>query len=173
MSLHAPDVRDETPSDHEPVAAIHREAFGRPAEAGLVEALRRSERPFLSLVALRRGRIAGHVFLSPVRIEGTGAPPPAAGLGPLAVRPEDQRRGVGSALVRAALARAPSLGWHAVFLLGDPDYYGRFGFALAAGRGLRYESEHFDAAFQVIEVSPGALSGCTGWVRYPAAFSEL
>jgi putative acetyltransferase len=60
-----------------------------------------------------------------------------------------------------------------VFLLGDPAYYARFGFELAGPRGLHYQSEAFDSAFQLLEVAPGALRGCTGCVRYHEAFDAL
>ena len=159
-------VRNETASDHDRVAAIQQAAFGRPAEARLVAALRGSATPWLSLVAELRGEVIGHVFFSPVTLEGSEASPPVAGLAPLAVAPEVQGRGAGSALVRAGLSACLPLGWQAIFLLGDPAYYARFGFALAAPRGLRYESEAFDRGFQVLELVPGCLAGCRGWVRY-------
>lgn len=166
-------IRAEKESDHERVAAIQEAAFGQTAEAELVAALRESARPRLSLVAELAGERVGHVFFSPVAIEGPGAAPPVAGLAPLAVAPEWQGRGAGSALVRAGLSACVPLGWQAVFLLGDPGYYGRFGFEPAPPRGLRYESEAFDRGFQVRELVPGALEGCTGWVRYHEAFARL
>lgn len=168
-----PTIREETPADHLQVDRIQEAAFGRSAEAELVRTLRASARPGLSLVAELEGELVGHVFFSPVRIEGPAASPLAAGLAPLAVAPEQQRRGAGSALVRAGLEACVALEWRAVFLLGDPAYYARFGFELAAPRGLRYESEAFDPGFQLVELEPGALSGCTGWVRYHEAFANL
>jgi len=89
------------------------------------------------------------------------------------VEPAAQASGVGSALVRSGLDACGALGWQAVFLLGDPAYYARFGFELAAPRGLRYGSEAFDAGFQVKELVPGALDGYAGWVRYHEAFASL
>lgn len=166
-------IRDETPSDHAYVDRILEAAFGRPNEAELVRKLRESAQPQLSLVAEVGGEVVGHVFFSPVSIEGPSASPPVAGLGPLAVAPELQRGGAGSALVRAGLAACIPLGWQAVFLLGNPAYYSRFGFVLAAPLGFRYESELFDSAFQVVDITPAALSGCRGWVRYHEAFAEL
>jgi putative acetyltransferase len=65
------------------------------------------------------------------------------------------------------------LGWQAVFLLGAPPYYSRFGFELAAPHGLHYESEVFDSAFQVLEIESGALEGFRGRVRFHLAFDEL
>jgi putative acetyltransferase len=167
------EIRPERPPDYSRVDQIHRAAFGQDGEARLVESLRKRASPHLSLVAEIGDELVGHVMFSPVSIEGVGDPPPIAGLAPLAVSPEAQGQGAGSALVRAGLSDCDSIGWQAVFLLGDPAYYSRFGFDLAATRGLRYESEAFDAAFQFIELVPGALSGCRGWVRYHEAFSEL
>jgi len=167
-------IRAEAASDQTRVDRLVERAFGRPAEAALVRALRERARPQISLVAEREGEIVGHVFFSPVRVgDGVDSAPPAAGLAPLSVAPEMQRRGAGAALVRAGLAACPVLGWRAVFLLGDPAYYARFGFALAAPLGFRYESEAFDAGFQVLELEPGALSGAAGLVHYHAAFAEL
>lgn len=166
-------VRDEDVSDREAVFAVEEAAFGRPDEARLVSALRVSVAPALSLVAERHARVVGHAFFSPVTIDGPRPGPPAGALGPIGVDPAQQRAGVGSALVRAGLARAPALGWRAVFLLGDPGYYGRFGFVLAAPRDLHYESSAYDAGFQVLELEPGALGGVTGFVRYPSAFANV
>ena len=138
-----------------------------------MRALRAAARPLVSLTAEQPGELVGHVLVSPVSIEGTRDPIPVAGLAPLAVDPDRQRRGVGAALVRAALPACARIGWRAVFLLGEPAYYSRFGFTIAAPRGFHYESEAFDAGFQVIELVEGALAGRTGWVRYHPAFAQL
>jgi putative acetyltransferase len=166
-------IREEEPSDHARVDEIQKAAFGSPLEAELVRALRGSGPPRLSLVAELREEVVGHVFFSPVSIEGSVGCPPSGGLAPLAVAPAMQRQGAGSALVRAGLEACVPLGWKAVFLLGSPAYYSRFGFVLAAPLGLRYENESFDSAFQVVELIPEALSGCTGWVRYHDAFAKV
>ena len=166
-------IRQEVESDHPRVREIHEAAFGQPEEADLVVALRSSAAPYSSLVAEIERRIVGHVLLSPVSIEGKSPEVGCAGLAPLGVHPSVQRRGVGSALVREALRGCPALGWSAVFLLGDPSYYSRFGFVLAAPLGFHYESERFDSSFQVIELEPEILSAYSGWVRYHEAFSGL
>jgi putative acetyltransferase len=166
-------IRDEQSRDRAAVFALEAAAFGRPEEARLVDALRESVTPRLSLVAERDGRLVGHAFFSPVSIEGPRPGPPAGALGPIGVDPARQKQGIGSALVRAGLARAPALDWCAIFLLGSPDYYARFGFRLAAARGLHYESSAFDAGFQVLELEPDALQGVSGFVRYPSAFANV
>ena len=163
-------VRDETDADHATVARLVEAAFGQPDEARLVEALRGSVRPLVSLVAEEDGAVRGHVMVSPVKI---GDGPEAGGLAPVAVDPEHQGRGLGGRLVRAALERSRALGWPLVVLLGDPAYYARFGFELAAPHGLHYQDHAFDAGFQVFAFDPGALAALEGWVRYPAAFDAL
>ena len=154
--------------------AVHEAAFGRPGEAKLVARLRQEARPCVSLVAEAAGRVIGHVFFSPVTIESARPiVPTAGGLAPVAVLPDEQGRGAGGALIRAGIEASRALGWRLLFVLGNPVYYGRFGFQLAAPHGLHYESHAFDTAFQVQELAPGALAGVTGFVRYPAAFAEV
>ena len=160
-------IRDETEADHAAVARLHRLAFRSGAEARLVDALRRSGAAVVSLIAEcgSGGAVVGHVLLS--RLE---APERALALAPLAVLPDHQRRGVGSALARAALARARQGGWAAVFVLGDPAFYGRFGFSAEAALGYAspYAGEHFQAA----PLGPEPLPG-VGAVVYPVPFAAL
>jgi putative acetyltransferase len=162
-------IRPERPEDARAVWTVHEAAFGQADEARLVARLRQEARPCVSLVAECAAQVIGHVFFSPVAIEGARA----GGLAPVGVLPAEQGRGAGGALVRAGLEASRALGWELVFVLGDPAYYGRFGFALAAPHGLHYESHDFDRAFQVQELTAGALARCRGWVHYLPAFSEL
>lgn len=115
-----PRLRPETRADQPGIAALHRAAFGAEGEARLVDALRADGDLALSLVAEQGGTVLGHVALSPVAADA-----PALALAPLAVHPAVQGRGIGAALTRVALQAFPD---HTVIVLGDPDYYGRFGF---------------------------------------------
>ncbi len=124
-------------------------------------------------MAEEAGRPVGHVLFSAVTIERGPKSPAAGALAPVGVLPAAQGRGVGSALIRAGIASAHGLGWQLLFVLGNPSYYGRFGFQLAAPHGLHYASHDFDSAFQVQELAPGALAGARGWVRYHPAFDAL
>lgn len=166
-------IRPEREEDHPLIDRIQESAFGRPDEARLVRSLRSAASPHRSLVAVEDDRLVGHIFFSPVRIEGPGSGPACTGLAQVAVVPEAQGRGIGDALVRAGLEECRRAGWKAVFLLGNPAYYHRFGFELSAPRGLRYESEDFDSAFQFLELESRALDGCRGFVRFHDAFSEV
>ena len=166
-------VRPEQAEDARAVWTVHEAAFGRPDEAKLVARLRQEARPCVSLVAEVAGRVIGHVLFSPVTIEGVRGDLPAGALAPVGVLPDEQGRGAGAALIRAGIGASRTLGWRLLFVLGNPVYYGRFGFALAAPQDLHYESHAFDAAFQVEELVTGALAGARGWVRYHPAFAEL
>ncbi len=129
-------VRDETPADIDGIRSVERAAFGRDNEADLVDSLRGSAVPFLSLVAVSSGQVVGHVLFTRVAF----APPRDSlsfGLAPLAVDPGHRGKGIGTALVEAGLARLREMGCGVVVVLGDPEYYGRFGFQPASSLGLR------------------------------------
>lgn len=161
------------PADHDAVRAVNERAFGRAAEADLVDVLRRDARPTVSLVAESSGQVVGHIFFSPVAIESS---PGLSGMGlaPMAVHPAWQQQGIGSALVRAGLRACAAQGAQAVVVLGHPDYYPRFGFTPAADFGLR--SEYADAppeAFMALEMQPDALDAAHGTVRFHPAFQAV
>ena len=173
-------VRAEAGAHVLAVRLLNELAFGRPNEAMLVDALRAAARPHVSLVAVEHDasgntEIVGHIFFSPVSIETdeSVSQPLAMGLGPMAVLPQHQNRGVGSQLVREGLRACGRLGCGAVVVLGHPAYYPRFGFVPASRMGLRCEYAVPDEVFMATELSPGALGGMRGLVKYHPAFSEV
>lgn len=166
-------IRPEVEPDYPAVRRINEEAFGQPAEAALVDALRSEVHPYVSLVADIDGEIVGHVFFSPVTIDDGETVTTAMALGPMAVRPSRQRRGIGTRLVRQGLAACRQIGHPVVFVLGHPEYYPRFGFAPAAPRGLRCTYPVPDDVFMVVELEPRALAGRRGTVRYHEAFDRM
>lgn len=168
-------IRPEGPRDQRAVFEVNGRAFPRPAEAKLVDALRAANAVTVSLVAERDERVVGHILFSPVRVEGEGGAFEAQGLGPMAVDPDRQRDGVGSALVRAGLDACRDRGHTIVFVLGHADYYPRFGFEPAAPRGLFYSdtSRDYTPVFFVAELALGALAGRTGVVQYRPEFAGL
>jgi putative acetyltransferase len=117
------------------------------------------------LVAECGDGVAGHVLFSRM---ATKPPRLFAGLGPIAVRPELQNRGVGAELCRAGLARMRELGVEAVVVLGHPAYYPRFGFSPEAAAKLR-SAYAGNPAFMALALKPGALDAPLE-VAYPAAF---
>lgn len=168
-------VRREQPEDHASVATLHDAAFGRgdgppPAERRLTDELRRDSDAIgaLTLVAVLDGELVGQVMCS----RGHVGEQPHVALGPIGVLPRCQRRGVGSALMHAALGAADALDEQAVFLLGDPGYYTRFGFEPVAGVGVSPPDPAWAEHFQVRRLT--AWDGSArGVFRYPAAFDRL
>jgi putative acetyltransferase len=147
-------------------------AFETAAEANLVDALRQQARPLISLVAQDGVEIVGHIMFSPVSL-ASHAKLNLMGLAPMAVMPAHQRKGVGSALVRAGLERCRELGVGAVVVLGHPGYYPRFGFQPSVRFGIASEYDAPPEAFMVLELQPGYLSGVSGTVKFHAAFQDV
>jgi len=158
-------IRPEHPADINAIAHVVEQAFGQPDEARLVEQLRRDGDAMLSLVAEQDGKVVGHVLLSPMT-----APFRALGLAPLAVLPAHQNTGIGAALAKAAIAYATTLGWSAIFVLGDPAYYSRFGFS--AERAAKFTSPYAGPHFMVLPLGT-SLPTAEGKVDYAPAFSQL
>jgi putative acetyltransferase len=161
-------IRPETEADHPAVAALVREAFGGEDEVDLIARLRPDGDALVSLVAVDGDALLGHVLFSPLGVEVDGAPVRAVALAPLAVRPDRQRQGIGYKLVEAGIEACRAAGIAAVIVLGDPEYYHRFGFESDTARKL---SAPFSGdAFMALELTPDALAGGTGTVRYASAF---
>ncbi len=122
-----PESAEDVPAIRAVTVAVFKGApYSSGTEAAIVDALREAGALTLSLVAEERGRIVGHVAFSPVTINGKAGG--WFGLGPVSVEPAEQRRGIGQALIRDGLQRLKSKGAEGCVLLGDPAYYGRFGF---------------------------------------------
>jgi putative acetyltransferase len=129
-------IRPELPADAAVIGAITTDAFALAphksgTEAAIVAALRVAGALTLSLVAEEDGAVVGHVAFSPVTVDGRDVGWFA--LGPVAVRPDQQGRGIGAALVREGIARMREEGARGIVLVGDPAYYGRCGFAMSPG----------------------------------------
>ena len=166
-----PLLRISTEEDGDAIARVHTSAFDRDDEARLVSALLREDELArrLSIVGEIDGVVVAHILFSLAHINGH----PAAALAPVAVTPEWQRRGIGSALVRRGLELCRDSGPTLVVVLGHSDYYPRFGFVRASRFGIRAPFEVPDEAFMVCELVEGAASGVFGVVEYHPAFGEL
>lgn len=165
-------IRAEKAGDRDAVYAVNVSAFETPSEAKLVDTLREQAQPVVSLVAEDNGEVIGHIMFSPVSLSGYPNLK-VMGLAPMAVAPRQQRRGIGSALVRAGLDQCRQLGFAAVVVLGHPKYYPRFGFSTASQFGIDCEYGVPDEVFMALELEPDALSAKTGRVKYHAAFSNI
>ncbi|MFH1006340.1 MAG: N-acetyltransferase [Candidatus Latescibacterota bacterium] len=164
-------IRAEEEEDWAAVYALHVSAFETECEADLVEVLRQQVKPIVSLVAEVGGAVVGHIMFSAVEV------PPypsltAMGLGPMAVAPAHQNKGSGSALVWAGLDQCRKKGVAAVFVLGHPEYYPRFGFVPSSHFDIACEYEVPEEVFMALELKSGALRGKRGTVIYHAAFDN-
>ena len=158
-------IRHARTADHAAIAQLLQAAFGRDDEAALVTRLRADEDSMFELVAEEDGQVIGHILFSRLwvdRLELYGA------LAPLAVRPERHRQGFGAKLVRAGLETAREFGCHGVLVLGDPAYYGRFGFSAAGAHEIKAPFSGL-AAFQAMALEDNAFEGPMT-LAYPDAF---
>ena len=165
-------IRDEKEIDRKAVHAVNTAAFERETEADLVDLLRGNTEPLVSLVAKNNGDIVGHILFSQVRL--TGHPDVMImGLGPMAVTPEFQRKGIGTELVKTGLEGCKQLGAGAVVVLGHPQYYPRFGFKTSSAFGIGCEYEVSEDAFMALELLPDYLQGKSGIIKYHEIFSSV
>ena len=162
-------IQPESWDDADGIRAVHLAAFPTAVEADLVKALKEDFHSEISLVAKDEGQIVGHVLLSRMKVEGGGREFRALGLAPVAVLPDRQGKGVGSQLIEEALRRAEAQGEEMVFVLGEPDYYGRFGFepSAAAPFASLYAGPYLMAK------SFGAPLPVAGTAAYAPAFGKL
>ncbi|HEU5389181.1 MAG TPA: N-acetyltransferase [Streptosporangiaceae bacterium] len=169
------DLRDERPADREVVRDIHRRAFGGDhglVVADLVDALRETITPAhgLSLVAEEDAQVVGSVLFTRSLLDARRRLVAVHVLSPLAVLPEHQKRGIGSALVRRGLDLLAERAVPLVFLEGDPSYYSRFGFAPGGGQGFRRPSLRIpEAGFQAVKL-PAYEPWMTGTLVYSEPF---
>ena len=163
-------IRDATIEDREAIRAVHVSAFPTTLEADLVESLIDAGDATLSIVAEQGDAVIGHLLCSRMNAEAEGESIRAIGLAPVAVLPEHQGRGIGAALIRAAMEHSRAAGERMIFVLGEPDYYTRFGFTAEAARpfaspyaGDYFMARHFD----------GAAPPRSGKAEYAPAFSAF
>ena len=161
-------IREEKPNDWGAVRELTRLAFGGPEEADLVDSLRSDGDVVASLVAVEGRDIVGHILFSKLPIETAARTIRGAALAPMAVRPDRQGRGIGSALVREGLEICRRRGAEAVVVVGHEDYYPRFGFSPEKARTLC--APFSGNAFMALEIARGVLGVGKGKVRYPPAF---
>ena len=162
------EIRGRTAADDSAIRWLNDDAFGGTYESRLIEDLRAADLDAVELVPVENDDIVGHILFSVLATTIDQQAVPALALAPMAVRPDRQRRGIGSVLVRAGLSLARERDWRAVIVLGHQKYYPRFGFSAALARPL--EAPFSGDAFMALELEPGALRGEKGRVTYPPAF---
>ena len=175
-------LRAETLDDYDAIRDVVTAAFKSPVEALLVDNIRATPEyvPAWALVAEVDGTIVGHVMMSYAALLSLDDAPAVDGpgriamLSPLAVAPESERRGIGSALVRAACGLADTAGEPAVMLEGSPVYYGRFGFEHARPLGIHIALPSWapDEAGQLLRLTRHSAN-FAGKVVYTSAFDGV
>ncbi|MBF1994692.1 GNAT family N-acetyltransferase [Serratia symbiotica] len=165
-------IRVEIPVDAVGIDVLLHRVFGRDDEADLVQQLREAGLLTLGIVATdNKGGIVGYAAFSPVNVAGEDRQ--WVGLAPLVVDESLRRQGLGEKLIYEGLDALNEFSYAAVVVLGDPAYYGRFGFKLAAAHGLHCRWSGAETAFQVYPLVEDALSGVNGVVEYSEPFNRL
>jgi putative acetyltransferase len=159
-------LRDESSGDHEAIRQLHLASFPGPGEAELVDQLRADGDVIISLVAIEDGMLTGHIMLSRM-----AAPFRALGFGPVAVLRDWRRKGVAAALIQEGIRRATFEGWQGIFVLGEPNYYRRFGFESKHADG--FESPYAGRHFMGLPLESDELPSRVGRLDYAPAFSAL
>ena len=165
------EIRPAAAEDAAGIRNVHSAAFPTEVEADLVEWLRRDGDGVISIVACDNGAVVGHVLFSRMHVLANGRKVEALGLAPVAVLPDRHRKGIGTELIEAGLRNAAALGTEMVFVLGEPEYYGRFGFAAQAARP--FASHYAGPYFQAKVVATDFELPAVGTAEYAPAFAEL
>ena len=163
------EIREERPEDFAAIRMVNQEAFAQDQEANIVDALRANGAAMLSLVAIADGTLVGHIMYSPVDVGEVTA----VALGPMAVLPAHQRRGIGSRLVEAGTALLAHAGLPAILVVGHPAFYPRFGFRPASQFGVRCEWPVPDDVFLLMVLDEARMAGVAGLAKYRCEFSTI
>ncbi len=164
-------IRKEQRGDEEQIRLVNTCAFGQPAEADIVDTLRKASPEGVSLVAVCEDKIVGHILFTPAVIEAKEKEIWGMGLAPMSVLPEFQRQGIGSKLVQAGLDEMRKAQQPFVIVLGHPEYYPRFGFIRASCYEIVSQYDNVpDEAFMILVLDEVALKGTSGVGKYRAEF---
>ncbi|MCP4370315.1 MAG: N-acetyltransferase [Deltaproteobacteria bacterium] len=149
-------IRKEKDIDKDKIWNVNAEAFETDAEANLVNTIRDSGTPFISLVAEEDEEIVGHILFTPVVITGDDSGVKLVDLAPMAVLTKFQKKGIGSQLVKTGIEKCSAHGYDDVVVLGYPDYYPRFGFVPSTKYQIKSEYDVPDEVFMVLELQHGS-----------------
>lgn len=164
-------IRKETTNDITKIHQIYSTAFETNAEADLVDRLRDSGVPIISLVAEVDGKLLGHILFTPMIMDNFDIK--IAGLAPMAVLPDYQNKGIGSALIKIGLEYCAKENYAAVAVLGHPNYYPKFGFVPSTRFDIISEYDVPKEVFMIKELKRDSLSRISGIVKYHEEFSKL
>lgn len=172
-------IRKEKKEDYKITEEVVKEAFANEeysdqSEHRLVASLRNSDEfiPDLSLVALHRDKIIGHILVSKIFIVKGEKPIESLALAPVSVLPNYQNKGVGQSLIQKSLEVAEKLNFDSVIVMGHSEYYPKFEFKKASNWGIKAPFEVPDEFLMAIELKKNALDKTSGIIQYSDAFFE-
>ena len=165
-------LRFEKEGDIKGIHSVHVQSFETDQEAKLVDDLRLNGLDLISLVAEENQKIIGHILFSPIHLD-SNIKLKMMGLAPLAISPNYQNRGIGSSLVWKGLYICKQEKIKSVAVLGNPNYYSRFGFESSVNFGIRSDFNVNPEVFLLKELETGILFGCDGIVKYHQRFNLL
>ncbi len=173
-------INNETPSDYLQVKKVIKSAFNIEAENSefnewiLVEKIRNSEYYIneLSLVALIEGKVVGHILFTPMKINDENNSYDSLALGPVSVHKDFQNKGAGKQLIKSGIEKAKELGYKSIIVMGDPQYYTKFGFDLASKFQIGTTSDYNDEYLFALELLKGELCRVRGIIKYCPSFYD-
>lgn len=174
-------IRLATPEDQPHIVDVIHAAFGEDEGQEISDLVNNlledhSARPMLSLVAVNKNRIVGHILFTATHLKDLTTEVRSSILAPLSVQPEYQKKGIGSQLTRKGIEHLQNEGVGLVFVLGDPAYYQRHGFTAAGKYRLeapyKLPQEYFDA-WMVKELQPGIIGSVNGVVTCANALDDI
>lgn len=166
-------IRTEREADFSAVYEINCKAFGTSEEGLLVDKLRKSGIPLISLVSELNDKLVGYILFSQAHIVSKNSRIEIMALAPMAVLPEYQGQSIGSELVKHGLKLCIQNGFKAVAVLGHPEYYPRFGFEPSINFSITCSYDVPDEVFMIRELKKGFLNNLNGQVEYHKSFNEL
>ena len=167
------EIRSETQSDYEAVRELNKLAFGQNIEGEIVDKIRSACGEILSLVAVRKGAVVGHIMFSPLTVSCNDKEIRGMGLGPMAVLPQYQNQGIGTLLVNEGIRILNEKKTPFIVVLGHAEYYPRFGFKTASNYGLVPQWEGVpDDVFMVLFLDKSFENHVRGVVNYRHEFSD-
>ena len=166
-------IREEGLLDPPAIRVLYRTIFGRENESELVDRLRADGLHLASLVAVDGAEVIGHALFSELRIDTQSGPMKGVALAPMGVLAARQKSGIGGELIKEGFQICREKGRAAVLVLGDPEYYSRFGFHSDLAKRLKSPYSDAGRHWMAAELVPGALRDVFGLVPYPEAFEVL